>query len=126
MNKIFLIILIGLYVFLFVHFKPWTDIIGNDDILDIMLASFSLITLMGLIMGCLGLLFNKKTNLACLIFNGAYLTTGCFATYIYWSLWIFHTPTFAERVQKTTPAFILGICVPILLFYYFAKAGKTR
>jgi len=126
LNKIFLIILIGLYVFLFVHFKPWTDIIGNDDISEILFATFSLITMVGLIISCLGLLLNKKANLACLIFNGAYLAIGCFATYIFWSLWIFHTPTFSEKLQHTLPAFILGICVPMLLFYYFAKVGKSR
>lgn len=121
LNKIFLIILIGFYTFLIVHFKPWTDIAGNNDILDILLAFAVLITLIGLIISCLGLLFNKRTNLACIIFNGAYLSIGCFATYIYWSLWIFHTPTLKERFVHTVPAFILGICLPVMLFYYFAK-----
>jgi len=120
-NRLFLLILIALYVFLGMHFKPWKDLIGNNHLPDLLLALSSMLALIGLIFGCLGLIFNKNTRIMCLIANGVYLIIGSFATYLSWTFWIFHEPTFTEKIQNTTPAFFLGILMPVFLLYYFAK-----
>lgn len=124
MRKVILIVLIAIYIAIAFYFKPWESISGKSDAFENTLSIAAIITLLGVIGCCVGMLlgFNLCRKWF-LFFNGVFLLFGCYVVYVYWTFWIFKPPTLIERIQSTTMPFILGVIMPLGLFFYFLRKG---
>lgn len=124
MKKIMLILLIAIYIFIALYFKPWKPLIEGAKPFETTLAIVAIITLLGVVGCCIGMMLGY--NLCrkwFFLFNVIFLLFGCYAAYMYWTFWIFEEPTFAEKVKDTAIPFLLGVAMPIWLFYYFTRAS---
>lgn len=124
-SKIILIILIALYCYLAVHFKPWNEFKGTPRISDIALAAAAIVILTGLIV-CAALMLSgrKQVRKSFIFFNLAYMAFGLYAMQVAWTLWIFHTPTLMDRIKASAMPFLIGALIPIAAIIYFVKFEK--
>ena len=121
-NKIILAALIGFYVFLLLHFKPWQ---GASDSKEYLLAITVLLTLGGLICCCITLLFEKTWGrIPFVLFNVIYFLFGCYLTHFRWTFCLFEEPALIDKIYNTWPSFIFGVCLPLSLLYYVKRLSK--
>lgn len=122
MKKIILAALIVIYIWLGWHFKPWDAVLGKPNLTDIFLAVTAVLTLAGLIISCGRMIAGSESaRTFFLFFNSAFLLFGFYVSYISWTLWIFQTPTILDRIKATAAPLIIGIIMPLGLFYYFRR-----
>lgn len=124
-NRIVLLILMGVYGFLGIYFKPWAYMVEKSGVEERLFSLTALITLIGLILCCFFMQFKKRAGRKCFFFfNGIYLLLGCFSVYFYWTVWFFKTPTLLDRIRDSLIPFLLGVAMPIGLFYYFLRSKR--
>jgi len=125
LSKIILGILVALYCFLSVQYKPWEPLIDRSRISDTVLASLVATILIGLTVCALALICGRKGARKWFIFlNVLYLAFGLYVTQVVWTLWIFKTPTLLDRVKASVLPFLLGVILPIAVVVYFIKREK--
>jgi hypothetical protein len=114
-------------LFLFVRYKPWEAWIGRSSISDTLLASLVAVVLIGLAVCAVLLIIGRKgARIWFIVFNVLYLGLGAYLTMFTWNFWLWHTPTFVERVRASSGAFLLGVIMPIAVVIYFIKAEKKN
>lgn len=124
-SKILLFILIILYCFLFMQYKPWEPLIDRSRTVDTILASLVIIILTGLTVCALAMLFGKKGLKKWFIFfNFPYLIFGLYITQFAWTFWLFKTPTLLDKIKSSAIPFLLGVILPIAVVIYFIKWEK--
>lgn len=129
MDKVLLFILIGINSFLIYYLKLWESIVETRSLREVSLSSVvALITLIGLIICCLGMIFKKDAARRWfLLFNGVFLLFGCLMVYYAWFGYIFVTPPLLERIRYVLLPFIVGVVMPLGLFWYFLRPkGKDK
>lgn len=124
-SKVILAVLVVLYCYLAVHFKPWNEFKDKPRISDIMLASAAIIILAGLIVCAAAMIFGKKqARKPFIFFNLVYLAFGLYVTHVAWTLWIFRTPTLMDRIRASVSPFLVGVVIPVAVMIYFIKREK--
>lgn len=113
---------IAVYVWLFVSLEPWRmrakDLTSDWGIF----ALLGIIVIPGLVVSCVGMILGKKAfEKAFMIFNGIYLACGVYMVYFSWTFYIFKVPTLMERLASTRFSILLGILMPLVLFYYLER-----
>jgi len=126
-----LYILIVVYLSLLIYFKPWRFIAIGKKFSDVAFSIGLTVAFIALIVCCLGMLFRKNIarNLF-LVLNFIYLLFGCFFVYTYWRFAdVLHTmlsfisgpPKLIDKIKDTATPFLLGVVIPLVLFYYFLR-----
>ena len=127
LSKVILGILAALYCYLFVRNQPWEAFMDTPNIPDMVLASSVTVILTGLVVCALLLISGRKgARNWFIVLNIAYLVFGAYITQIAWTLWIFKTPTFFDRIKASAGPFLLGVVLPIAVVVHFLKAQKHK
>lgn len=121
-RNIVMIAAIAIYVWLFFILELWrispTELKTGWGMLSLVV----IITIFGLIISCIGMIFGKKVfEKSFIVFNILYLVFGIYMVYFAWTFYIFEIPTFLDRLAHTRNALAFGVLMPLLLFYYLEK-----
>lgn len=117
------VVLIAIYIMLFFVLKPVEHLFAEaTGMVDRVVTIIGIVTLVGLVASCLGMIFDGKVARKWLLaFNVPYLALGCFAVYFQWTFWLLESPTLRHRIRGVFPIFLLGVALPLFIFYYFRK-----
>lgn len=114
--------LIGFYVFIAFLSEPWSAFMRDSAVSDKAVSIAMIITLIGLIASCVGIILKKESSkIWFLFFNCFHFLFGCYAVYFYWDYWI-TTPTFFERIKAVLLPASLGVLTPLALFCYILRS----
>lgn len=120
-----LLVAMGVYVFIFPRMDFWRLFSGEEEIKKLIFHATALVTLIGLIGCCMGML--RAKDLARRIFLGLnvlYMGYGAFGVHFSWTFWLGSTPTLWERVVDSSGPFAIGILLPLVLIIYFVREKK--